>query len=232
MCQWHRLRWIPTGHLLLHEQDCDYFWGMSSPICSRCQKIYTAESAPTKCINCGGDVRIPRAATEQASANTSKTATPVAKVGNSISKGSIVNRRCCRSGCEWPATHSIKYYYTGKRIVIAPAPAIQDRDARDLCPKHASEFSAPNTWTLVQAEALPSLLESPDAPISKSSGYSQNSATGSTENGCLTFIFGLIGFAIIAVVGVVVVMMIIDFLSGLDSSGTTKPMKFPFRWRR
>lgn len=205
-------------------RDSDYFWRMSTPICSRCQKIYTPGSAPVKCVNCGGDVRVPSSQPKQEPVREQKTASGHAR--------NPVNRKCCRSGCTALATHSTKYFYTGKKIIIAPAPTIQDRDAQDLCPRHASEFEAPNTWTLVQADSLPSLLDSPDAATSKSSGYGQNSATGSTGEGCLTFIFGLIGFAIIAVVGVVVVMMIIDFLSGLDSSGTTKPMKFPFRWRR
>lgn len=186
--------------------------------------MYTAGSAPTKCINCGGDVRVPSSQPKQQPESAPKTAS-----GHSRNP---VNRECSRPGCAALATHSTKYFYTGKKVIIAPAPTIQDRDAQDLCPIHANEFKAPNTWNLVQADSLPSLLDGPDAATLKSSGYGQNSATGSTGEGCLTFIFGLIVFAIIAVVGVVVVVMIIDFLSALDSSGTTKPMKFPFRWRR
>jgi hypothetical protein len=114
---------------------------------------------------------------------------------------------------------------------MAPAPTIQDKDAQDLCPIHANEFKAPNTWTLVNAEFLPSLLDGPDATSSKSSGYSQTSTTSSSGDGCLTFIFGVIGFVIVVAVGVVFVIMIMDFFSGLDTSNT-KPIRVPFRWRK
>jgi Protein of unknown function (DUF3499) len=204
---------------------------MSTPICSRCQKIYTAGSAPAKCVNCGGDVRVPEAASKPATTSTPKTTSSGQSVGTSPLSGKVVNRPCSRSGCQWPAMHSIKYYYEGKKIVMAPAPTIKDKDAQDLCPNHAKGFEAPNTWTLVHAQTLPSLLDGPGGSGRTNSSYSQSSTAGSSGDGCFTFIAGLIGFVLIVVIGAAVVIFLMDFFSGMDTSNT-KPIRLPFRWRK
>jgi len=193
--------------------------------------MYTAGSAPAKCVNCGGDVRISGAEPKPATTSAAKTTSPGQSVQTAPLNGKVVNRPCSRSGCQWPAMHSIKYYYTGKRIVMAPAPAIQDKDAQDLCPNHAKQFEAPNTWTLVHSQTLPSLLDGPGGSGSTNSSYNQNSTGSSGVDGCFTFFAGLVGFVIIVVIGAAVVIFLMDFFSGMDTTNT-KPIRVPFRWRK
>lgn len=196
---------------------------MSTPICSRCQKIYAAAEAPAKCVNCGGDVRVP--IPQPRSENL------VNRAGDSLQEGNLVNRKCWRADCQSLATYSIKYFYTGKKIVMAPAPAHQDKDAQDLCPIHAVEFKAPPGWNFSQARRLPSLLDGPGGTGRTNSSYNQTSTASSGGDGCFTFIAGLIGFVIVVVIGAAVVIFLMDFFSGMDT-GNIRPVRVPFKWRR
>jgi hypothetical protein len=57
--------------------------------------------------------------------------------------------------------------------------------------------------------------------------------TENNENGCLTtffmIIFSIIALGLIAFVGGFIIMQIVDFFSGLDTSDTETPYRFPFR---
>jgi len=59
------------------------------------------------------------------------------------------------------------------------------------------------------------------------------STSESSEDGCLTtfftIIFGIIALGFIAFVGGFIIMQILDFLSGLDTSDTKTPFRVPFR---
>jgi len=46
---------------------------MSTPICSRCQKIYSQGTPPAKCVNCGGVVKAPGAVTKPVTSSAPKT---------------------------------------------------------------------------------------------------------------------------------------------------------------
>lgn len=183
---------------------------MSTPVCTRCQKIYSEPNFPVKCVNCGGDVKA-----LGIKANTSATQSL-----NSNSASDFVNRECFRQGCHGLATKSIKYFYTGKEIVMAPAPKIQDRDAQDLCPIHAHEFKAPNTWTLVQKTNLPPTIGSNQASVPTS----QNNSDGS---------FGVIILAIIGIASFIFLgWELLSWLFSLDWSNDGQPMRFRIPVRR
>jgi hypothetical protein len=160
-------------------------------------------------VNCGGEVK----------ALVMKATSVVSESLRSNMASDFVNRECFRQGCQGLATKSIKYFYTGKTIVMAPAPKIQDRDAQDLCPIHAQEFTAPNTWTLVHKASLPSFLDSGAG----SSMQVQSSSDGSFGVVLLVIIF----FAAIIFLGWQIVSWI--FSQDWSSDGTPIRIRFPIR---
>jgi hypothetical protein len=163
-----------------------------------------------ECLNCGGDVK----------ALGIKANTSAAQSLNSNSASDFVNRECFRQGCHGLATKSIKYFYTGKEIVMAPAPKIQDRDAQDLCPIHAHEFKAPNTWTLVQKTNLPPTIGSNQASVPTS----QNNSDGS---------FGVIILAIVGIASFIFLgWELLSWLFSLDWSNDGQPMRFRIPYKR
>jgi hypothetical protein len=183
---------------------------MATQVCTRCQKIYSEPNFPLKCVNCGGDVK----------ALGMKANTSVAQSLNSNSASDFVNRECSKQGCHGLATKSIKYFYTGKEIVMAPASKIQDPDAQDLCPIHANEFRAPNTWTLVHKANLPPYI-----------GLRQESGTASQNSGDGYFaavVAGSIFFVIIIFLG----WQLLSWLFSLDWSNDGQPMRFRIPYRR
>jgi hypothetical protein len=183
---------------------------MSLPVCTRCQKIYAESIVPEKCVNCGGEVK--------GLVIKAKPAVPNPQNLNSASD--FVDRECFREGCHGLATKSIKYIYSGREIVMAPSPKIQDRDAQDLCPIHANEFKAPNSWTLVHKTNLPPTLGSSQASLPTS----QNNGDGSFG----AVIAGIIFLAIVIFLG----WQLLSWLFSLDWSNDGEPTRFRIPFRR
>lgn len=121
---------------------------MSTPICSRCQKIYTSGSAPVKCTNCGGSIRIPGAAS-----------IPEVKPAPSIPAQSapikVQARSCSMYQCTNPAEKSLKYFNYKKQVIIASLTPVPDEYAQDLCLIHETAFINPKGWTLLRIEKMP-----------------------------------------------------------------------------
>jgi hypothetical protein len=156
-----------------------------------------------------------------------KTNDEAAKSPNSNSASDFVDRECFRQDCHGLATKSIKYFYTGKEIVMVPAPKIQDRDAQDLCPIHANEFKAPNTWTLVHKAILPTFID--HMSDSSSTGKSNSDgALGVNDGSFGAIILAIIFFAIVIFLG----WQLLSWLFSLDWSNDGEPMRFRIPVRR
>jgi hypothetical protein len=149
-----------------------------------------------------------------------KATTSAAQSSSSNSASDFVNRECFRQGCHGLATKAIKYFYTGKEIVMAPAPKIQDPEAQDLCPIHANEFKAPNTWTLVHKGSLPNHIDH---------GKGQPSTVQTSNDGT----FGAVVLGIIFLASVIFLgWQLLSWLFSLDWSNDGQPMRFRFPVRR
>lgn len=208
---------------------------MSTPICSRCQKIYTAGSAPAKCVNCGGDVRVPGAASKPVPPSAPKT--PVRPT-----QGAIANSTPIEDLDFTVATYkalTVSRIRTVGELIRTTEDDLFNRYGLDS--KTISEIKA------VLYKANLSLTDNPTRPTnshnSSSTGISrsasiqgQSATTSSSDGGCLgtlfAIIFGIIALAVIGFVGGYIVLLIVEFFSGLDTGDTTRPIRVPFRWRR
>lgn len=198
---------------------------MSTPICSRCQKIYTAGSAPAKCVNCGGDVK----SVEK------KVATPPIAPKPAQRGSAPANKVCNVSGCPDVVTMAVKYYYDGKKILMAPSPEAMSADLIELCTKHAQGYKAATGWTLVHGESFPTPIEFTRQNMAK------NQSSGGDGDGCIgNFFFIVMVFAFWGVVIIGGGWLVIEFFGWLFNNsggggggdGTTQPFRLPFRRRK
>jgi len=126
---------------------------------------------------------------------------------------------------------AVKYYYDGKKIIMAPSPNEKVGELIELCTKHAQEYKAPNTWTLIHGDSFPS---SPELTRQNLANNQQSSGDG----GIGTFfmiIFVIVFWAAVIIGGGYLLIEILGWLfsgSGSGGDGTTQPFRLPFRRRR
>ena len=203
---------------------------MSTPICSRCQKIYTSGSAPVKCTNCGGNIRITRVAAQATKqTSTKESILPTNPLAGDSPR--TVDRLCHKAGCHSKASHSIKYFIEGKVVVMAPASDVREKKAKDFCVHHAREFVAPETWTLVHKDRISEHTRGEGESNSSDESGGFLDSIISFLGSLIVIVLSVIFFAIVAVVGLFVIYMVFEFFVGLGSS-ETRPIKVPFRWRK
>ena len=169
---------------------------MSTLVCARCQKIYPAANPPTKCVNCGGTI-----STAKPVAKAVIPQVPPAAIPRPVNVTS--NRPCSRPNCLEQAINSVKHFYDGKRIIMTPLTPTKDRDAQDVCAKHATNYSSSEGWTLVNKLVMPSYIFPPENVAPKSS---------SDGGGCIAFIGVIVVIALVGFLG----WQFISWLAGMD----------------
>ena len=180
-------------------------------------------------------MRVPGVAAKSAAAVSTKNPKPSTSGSTTSSNLYSAGKKCSVNACNGVVTMAVKFYYAGKHILMAPSPQEQSDDLIELCTKHAQEYKAPNTWTLVHGENFPTQEE-----FTRQNRGSNEQATGSA-GGCIGgFLLGLIAIVILIVAAIGVVWIAIDFFGWLTSgsgggggggSDNTVPFRMP-RWRR
>jgi hypothetical protein len=125
---------------------------------------------------------------------------------------------------------AVKFYADGKKILMAPSPEEESVDFIELCTKHAQEYKAPDTWTLMHRETLPSRTE-----FSREKGSKRLTSGGGSGFGNFFIYLFVAVFWIVAIIGGG--WLVIEIFGWLfsDSGGggdSTRPFRLPFRGRR
>jgi hypothetical protein len=86
---------------------------------------------------------------------------------------------------------------------MTPLTPTKDRDAQDVCAKHAANYSSSEGWTLVNKLVMPSYIFPPENVAPKSSD---------AGGGFIAFIIVLVMIAVVGFIG----WQIIGWLAGMD----------------